>query len=98
MKRERKKNLGLAIKPESRLPYVVFKGYGVYADYYEKEFKKKKAASRVVRDRELLEKLAKLPVKSEISPDLYEVVAILLIYVYSCMKRDNNKKKEKNVD
>lgn len=98
MKREQKKNLGLAIKSENDIPYVVFKGYGVYADYYEKEFKRKRAASRVVKDKDLLDKLSKLPVASEISPELYQVVAILLVYVYSCIKTNNNIQKGRRID
>ncbi|EUJ10313.1 uncharacterized protein, cytoplasmic domain of flagellar protein FhlB like protein [Methylophilaceae bacterium 11] len=81
-----KQNLGLAVGKGTQLPAVVFKGYGAYADFYEKEFKRIKPQSRIVKDKELLEKLAKLPVNSDISPDLYQLVAILLVYVYSLEK------------
>lgn len=77
------KNVGLAYKPNNKLPAIVFKGNGLYADYYEKEFKKNKPTYKIVKDKELLDKLSKLPVESEISPDLYELVAILLVHVYS---------------
>lgn len=77
------KNVGLTYKPGNKLPAIVFKGNGVYADFYEKEFRKNKPAHKIVEDKELLDKLSKLPVESEISPDLYELVAILLVHVYS---------------
>lgn len=77
------KNVGLAYKPGNKLPAILFKGNGVYADFYEKEFKKNKPVYKIVKDKELLDKLSKLPVESEISPDLYELVAILLVHVYS---------------
>ena len=77
------KNVGLTYKPGNKLPAIVFKGSGAYADFYEKEFKKNKPAFKIVKDKVLLDKLSKLPVESEISPDLYELVAILLVHVYS---------------
>lgn len=77
------KNVGLSFKGNDKLPAVVFKGNGIYADFYEAEFKKNKAHYKVIQDKELLEKLSKLPVESDISPDLYELVAILLVHVYS---------------
>jgi len=72
---------------QNKLPSVVFKGHGVYADFYEKEFKKHKPKSSIVNDKELLEKLSKLPIGSEISPNLYHLIAILLVYVYSLEKK-----------
>lgn len=87
------KNIGLAYKADNKLPAIVFKGNGVYADFYEAEFKKNKAQYKIIQDKELLEKLSKLPVESDISPDLYELVAILLVHVYSLetkMKRLND--------
>jgi type III secretion system FlhB-like substrate exporter len=77
------KNIGLSYKGDNKLPAIVFKGNGIYADFYEAEFRKNKASYKVIKDEELLDKLSKLPVESEISPDLYELVAILLVHVYS---------------
>lgn len=77
------KNIGLSCKGDNKLPAIVFKGSGIYADFYEVEFKKNKAQYKIIQDEELLNKLSKLPVESEISPDLYELVAILLVHVYS---------------
>lgn len=83
MKNKQNKNIGLQYKGEGDLPKVVFKGYGYYADHYEKEFKRYKAPSRIVKDEVLREKLANLPLNSEITSDLYGLIAILLIHVYS---------------
>lgn len=83
MNKKINKNIGLSYKGDTKLPSIVFKGTGAYADFYESEFKKNKASFRIVQDELLLEKLSHLPVESEISPDLYELVALLLIHVYS---------------
>ncbi|MFV1922195.1 MAG: hypothetical protein ACMZ63_06305 [Methylotenera sp.] len=94
MKTKRKQNIGLIFDAENQVPRIAFKGNGLYADYIEKEFRKNKSPERVVRDEELLSKLSKLPVESEISTDLYGLVAILLIHVYSLevtIKRSNKK-------
>ena len=87
MKYELKKNIGLALGSKNKLPSVVFKGHGVYADYLENEFKKHKPQSNIVSDTELLERLSKLPVGSDISPNLYHLIAILLVYVYTLLKK-----------
>ena len=83
MTTKRKQNIGLIFNGENQVPRIAFKGNGVYAEYFEKEFRKNKSPERVVKDEELLNKLSKLPVESEISSDLYGLVAILLIHVYS---------------
>jgi type III secretion system FlhB-like substrate exporter len=91
-----KKILGLSYKA-NKLPAIVFKGNGIYADYYEKEFKKNKPSYRIVQNEALLDKLSQLPVESEISPDLYELVAILLVHVYSLeIKVKKDKRGESN--
>lgn len=77
------KNIGLSYKGDNKLPAIVFKGNGIYAEFYEAEFKKNKAHYKIIQDEELLDKLSKLPVESDISPDLYELVAILLVHIYS---------------
>lgn len=83
MNKKINKNIGLSYKAGGHLPAIVFKGNGVYADLYENEFKKNKAAHRIIQDEVLLNKLSQLPIDSGISPDLYELVAILLVHVYS---------------
>lgn len=76
-------NVGLSFKADGKLPAVIFKGRGIYADFYEKEFRRTHAIPRVVKNPELVEKLSKLPIQSDISPDLYGLLAIFLIHVYS---------------
>ena len=77
------KVVGIAYSPEKGLPSVVLKGVGNAAELIRTEFGETKASHRLVKDEELLDKLFRLPTDSEISPDLYELVAILLVHVYA---------------
>lgn len=92
------KNVGLTFKGDGRVPSIAFKGNGVYADYFEQEFKKNKSSSKIVKDEVLLEKLFKLPAEAEISTDLYELVAILLVHVYSLEKKLKGNLRDNNLD
>jgi flagellar biosynthesis protein len=78
-----KKVVGLAFDIDDKLPRVVLKGAGYFADRIETEFVKSKGSGRVVEDQHLVGKLFRLPTDSDISPDLYELVAILLVHVYA---------------
>ena len=60
----------------------MLKGVGPTANIIKKEFTKKNESYRIVEDKELVGKLFRLPTESEISPDLYELVALLLVHVY----------------
>jgi len=78
-----KKVVGLAYEKNQGLPRVVLKGVGHVAEQIENKFEKVNASYRIIEDAELLDKLFRLPTDSEISPDLYELVAILLVHVYA---------------
>lgn len=78
-----KKVVGLSFEKGQGLPRVVLKGVGPAAELIEAEFKQSHEAHRVIEDATLLDKLFRLPTESEISPDLYELVAILLVHVYA---------------
>lgn len=79
-----KKVVGISYdKNAGGLPKVLLKGVGPIAEHLEAEFKKTKPSHRVIENKDLLEKLFRLPMESEISPDLYELVAILLVHVYA---------------
>lgn len=78
-----KKVVGLSFEKGQGLPRVVLKGVGSAAELIETEFKQSHEAHRVIEDSALLDKLFRLPTESEISPDLYELVAILLVHVYA---------------
>ena len=74
--------MGLSYDLGTTLPRVLLKGVGPTANIIKKEFTKKRESYRIVKDKELVDKLFRLPTESEISPDLYELVALLLVHVY----------------
>lgn len=78
-----KKVVGLSYNDAGRLPSIVLKGVGNAAENIEAVFGKLNEPYRIVEDKELLDKLFRLPTESEISADLYELVAILLVHVYA---------------
>lgn len=82
-----KKVVGLSYDQDLGLPKVVLKGVGNVAEQIEREFGKINGSHRIVEDTELLDKLFRLPTDSEISADLYELVAILLVHVYAIEQR-----------
>lgn len=89
---EPRKVVGLRYEPEHGLPQVVLKGAGPLADAILQQ----RAAGRrapVVRNDALLEQLYRLPVEASIGPELYRVVAILLVHVFAVealMKGEHN--------
>jgi type III secretion system FlhB-like substrate exporter len=78
-----KKVVALSFAEDTLLPQVVFNDSGLYAERFETEFRKTHAATRVIQDPELLQRLAVLPVNSAVSPDLYQLVAMLIVHVFS---------------
>ena len=75
--------VALSFAQQSLLPQVVFNDSGKYAENFEAKFRKVHADHRVIKDPELLQRLAALPVNSVISPDLYQLVAMLIVHVFS---------------
>jgi flagellar biosynthesis protein len=65
------------------LPRVVFKGAGPAADLLVDAFSRQHGRQRVVRDDALLDRLFRLPTDAAISPDLYQLVAALLVHVFA---------------
>lgn len=78
-----KKVVGIAYDPAKGLPRIVLKGTGNLAEIIEHQFGESNESHRIVEDAELLDRLFRLPTDSEISPDLYELVAILLTHVFA---------------
>jgi flagellar biosynthesis protein len=77
-----KKIVGLQYKKGDGLPRVILKGQGYVAD----EIIRRRSISNpqpLVKDEKLAQQLYKLPIDGEITPDLFELVAILLVHVYS---------------
>lgn len=81
-KTDLKKVVGLHYKPGEGLPKVIVKGSGEQA---EKILEKQKTlrSPLVVKDKELLQQLYRLPMDAEIGKELFELVALLLVHVYS---------------
>ena len=75
-----KKAVGLSYFGDKGLPKVILKGSGEHANQIAK-IAKKDAEVPVFQDSELVSKLYRLPMESEISRDMFEVVALLLAHV-----------------
>lgn len=80
--------VGLAYEPGEGLPHIVLKGAGPLAD--EVLDRGRRIGAPVVHDRELLERLFRLPTDSEIGPELFRIVAVILAHVFAL----NEKRKE----
>ena len=79
---EDKRVVGLRYRPEEGLPRVILKGSGRLAS----EVVRRRDALRgppLVRDEKLVRELYRLPVDAEIGPELFELVAILLVHVFA---------------
>lgn len=87
-----KKVVGLQYDPQrDALPKIILKGSGRIADEILQS-RNSLNSHKVVEDAELVNQLFKLPIDAEITPDLYEIVAIVLGHVFSI----NHKLKERN--
>lgn len=87
-----KKVVGLQYEPGVGLPQVILKGSGYLA---EEILRQRNAVDgpRVIKDKELLDKLYRLPIDAEIGPDLFHLVAVLLAHVFAVeqkMKESKN--------
>lgn len=78
-----KKVVGIAYDAKQGLPRVILKASGEMAQQVEQEFGRHKPNHRLVENEGLANSLFRLPLESEISPDLYQLVALLLVHVYS---------------
>ncbi len=87
---EPKKVVGLKYTPGEELPRLILKGSGHIAEEILKN-RNTINSHKVVEDKDLVNKLYRLPIDAEITKDLYEVVAIILAHVFSV----NEKLKEK---
>jgi type III secretion system FlhB-like substrate exporter len=77
-----KKVVGLRYEPGQGLPQVILKGAGPLAE----EILQRRGAGRkppIVKNEALLEQLYRLPIDCEIGPELYRVVAIILVHVFA---------------
>jgi flagellar biosynthesis protein len=75
------KVVGLAYEPGEGLPQVMLKGVGPVAE--ELIARRRSAGAPVVRNSELVERLFRLPMDSEIGPELFRIVAVVLAHVFA---------------
>jgi flagellar biosynthesis protein len=80
--------VGIAYEPGEGLPHIVLKGAGPLAEEVLK--RGREIGAPVVHDRELVERLFRLPTDSDIGPELFRVVAVILAHVFAL----NEKRKE----
>lgn len=76
------KVVGLSYEPGGRLPTVVVKGCGEFAQRILAE-RDWLLGPKVVHDPHLTEQLYRLPVDGQIGPELFQLVAILLTHVFA---------------
>ena len=77
-----KKAVALSYEPEERAPKIVATGKGALADKIIETAKESKVP--VHEDERLTETLSKLDIGDFIPPELYEVVAEILVFVDDC--------------
>lgn len=86
-----KRVVGLQYEPEQGLPRVVVKGSGLLADEILRR-QKELDGPPVVKDEKLAQALFQLPVDAEIGPELFELVAILLVHIYAIEEQAKREK------
>jgi flagellar biosynthesis protein len=79
------KVVGIAYEPGNGLPQIVLKGAGPVAD--EVLQRGRELGAPVVHDARLVESLFRLPTDSEIGPELFRVVAVILAHVFALNER-----------
>jgi flagellar biosynthesis protein len=83
-----KRVVGLRYEPGAGMaPSVILKGQGKLAEAMLQRRSALAKPPALVQDRKLVEQLYRLPMDAEIGPDLYEVVAILLVHVFSVAQK-----------
>lgn len=80
--RENQRVVGIKYEPEEGLPRVILKGSGEQAREIISHGRRLQDLP-IVEDKKLLEQLYRLPMDAEIGPELYELVAALLVHVYA---------------
>jgi flagellar biosynthesis protein len=78
-----KKVIGIRYRADEGLPRVILKGAGYFADDILDKGRSIKKSPLVIRNKELVDQLYRLPVDTEIRPELFELVATVLAHLYS---------------
>lgn len=83
---ETKKVVGLSYEVGHGLPRVVVKGSGKAAEAILHR-RDAQTGPLVVKDKQLLDQLYRLPMDAEIGPELFQLVAALLAHVFAVEQR-----------
>jgi flagellar biosynthesis protein len=83
---ETKRVVGLRYEPGQGLPRVIVKGSGKAAEEILQR-RSTQDGPLVVKDKQLLEQLYRLPMDAEIGPELFQLVAALLAHVFAVEQR-----------
>ncbi len=75
--------VGLSCQSKDTAPVVVLRGAGLTADAILDSGAARTRRLPVVRNEQLLDQLFRAPLDAPIDPSLYELVAILLVHVFS---------------
>ena len=86
--RIKQRAVALQYNPEEHAPKVVAKGKGIIAERIIKEAEESDVA--VYKDEELVKELTKMEIGEHIPPELYEVVAQVLIFISDLDKSASN--------
>ena len=84
--------VGLKYEPGKSLPRVILKGSGVQAREII-DYGKRIGGPPLIEDKKLLDQLYQLPMDAEIGPELFELVAAILVHVYTIGERVNRTEK-----
>lgn len=79
---EDKRVVGLQYELGRGLPKVILKGSGKFADAIL-ERRDPLRGPPIVKDEKLVRELYRLPMDADIGPELFELVAILLVHVFA---------------
>lgn len=79
---EHKKIVGLKYEKGHGLPRVILKGHGQLANEILRK-RNEVQGPPVVKNERLVKELYRLPIDAQIGPELFELVAALLVHVYA---------------
>lgn len=88
-KRSVQKVVALEYRPEVGIPVVTYKAAGVNAAKLLENSLRQNSIP-LVRNEKLLEQLFKLPLNSTIDPKLFQVVATILVHIFSINQTDQD--------
>lgn len=77
------KVVGLRYRPDEGVPQVILKGAGDMAETLVAEARNLETPPLIVRNKELVDQLYRLPTDASITPELYELVALIMAHVFA---------------